>query len=248
MTQKTISIYDTTLRDGAQTVGISLSINDKLSIARTLDWLRVDYIEGGWPGSNPKDEQFFTEIRKQELKHSKIAAFGSTRRKGYRCSDDPIVQALVDSKADVLTIVAKSWDFQVTKALGMELDENLEIIHDTVSYLKEKGFEVFLDAEHFFDGYKSNAEYAMKCLETACRAGVDMLVLCDTNGGSLPVETEKITSDVTAAFKAPAGIHCHNDSGLAVANSICESRLERFPSRAPLTAMVNAAGTATLLP
>jgi len=221
MTQKTISIYDTTLRDGAQTVGISLSINDKLSIARTLDWLRVDYIEGGWPGSNPKDEQFFTEIRKQELKHSKIAAFGSTRRKGYRCSDDPIVQALVDSKADVLTIVAKSWDFQVTKALGMELDENLEIIHDTVSYLKEKGFEVFLDAEHFFDGYKSNAEYAMKCLETACRAGVDMLVLCDTNGGSLPVETEKITSDVTAAFKAPAGIHCHNDSGLAVANSIC---------------------------
>ncbi len=220
MTGRIISIYDTTLRDGAQTVGISLSIQDKLNIAKILDSMKVDYIEGGWPGSNPKDEQFFPDVRKLGLVHSKIAAFGSTRRKGYKCSDDQIVQALVDSKADVLTIVAKTWDFQVTKALGMELDENLLLINDTVAYLKDMGFEVFLDAEHLFDGYKSNPEYTIKCLDTACKAGVDMLVLCDTNGGTLPTEVGRITSDIKTRFKTEVGAHFHNDTGVAVANSI----------------------------
>lgn len=220
MTGKKISIYDTTLRDGAQTVGISLSIQDKLNIAKILDWAKIDYIEGGWPGSNPKDEQFFPEVRKLGLSHSRIAAFGSTRRKGFKCGDDPIVQALVDSKADTLTLVAKSWDFQVTKALGMELDENLLLIHDTVAYLKDRGFEVFLDAEHFFDGYRSNPEYSMKCLETACKAGVDMLVLCDTNGGTLPAEVHAVTSAVTGSFSTAVGGHFHNDTGVAVANSM----------------------------
>lgn len=220
MTERIISIYDTTLRDGAQTVGISLSIQDKLNIAKILDWIKIDYIEGGWPGSNPKDEQFFSEVKDIGLAHSKIAAFGSTRRKGYKCSEDQIISALVDSKADVLTIVAKTWDFQVTKALNMSLKENLLLIHDTVSYLKDKGFEVFLDAEHFFDGYKSNPDYAMKCLDNACNAGVDMLVLCDTNGGSLPADISRATSAVTGTFTVPVGGHFHNDSGVAVANSI----------------------------
>ncbi|HPS56609.1 MAG TPA: citramalate synthase [Spirochaetota bacterium] len=220
MAERIISIYDTTLRDGAQTVGISLSIQDKLNIAKILDSMKIDYIEGGWPGSNPKDEQFFTDVRKLGLTHSKIAAFGSTRRKGFKCSDDQIIRALVDSKADVLTIVAKTWDFQVTKALGMELDENLLLINDTVSYLKDKGFEVFLDAEHLFDGYKSNPEYTLMCLDTACRAGVDMLVLCDTNGGTLPSEVSRITSDIKGHVKAEVGAHFHNDTGVAVANSI----------------------------
>lgn len=220
MPNKTITIYDTTLRDGAQTVGISLSIQDKLNIARTLDWLRVDYIEGGWPGSNPKDDSFFSEIRKSEIKHAKIAAFGSTRRKGFKCKDDPMIQSLVNSKADVITLVAKTWDFQVTRALGMELDENLELIYDSVAYFKDLGFDVFLDAEHFYDGNRANREYSFRCIEKACEAGADMIVLCDTNGGTLPSEVLSITSSVTSAIKTPVGGHFHNDTGVAVANSM----------------------------
>ncbi len=224
MTEKSLSIYDTTLRDGAQTVGISLSMQDKLNISRILDSMKIDYIEGGWPGSNPKDEQYFNEVRKLDLTHSKIAAFGSTRRKGYSCHDDQIVQALVNSGADVITIVAKTWDFQVTKALNMNPDENLIIISDTVSYLKDRGFTVFIDGEHFYDGYKENSEYALKCLEIASKAGVDMLVLCDTNGGTLPDEAFRITSEVAASVNTPIGVHFHNDAGVAVANSICSVR------------------------
>ena len=220
MTKKIISIYDTTLRDGAQTVGISLSIQDKLNIAKILNWLKVDYIEGGWPGSNPKDDSFFSEIRSLEINHSKIAAFGSTRRKGVKCSEDTIMQSLVNSKADVLTIVAKTWDFQVTTALGMELDENLMLIYDSVAYLKDLGFEVFLDAEHFFDGNKANEDYSLRCIEKACEAGADMIVLCDTNGGTLPSEVYRITSSVTSKIKTPVGGHFHNDTGVAVANSM----------------------------
>jgi len=220
MTKKIISIYDTTLRDGAQTVGISFSLQDKLNIAKILDWLKIDYIEGGWPGSNPKDEAFFSEVRKLDIQHSKIAAFGSTKRKGLSCKEDPMMQSLVNSKADVITLVAKSWDFQVTKALGMELHENLELIYDSVAYLKDLGFTVFLDAEHFFDGYKSNSDYSLSCLAKACEAGVDMLVLCDTNGGTLPSEVFDITRDVTSKFSTAVGGHFHNDSGVAVANSM----------------------------
>ena len=151
MKKKKITIYDTTLRDGAQTVGISFSLQDKLRIAEELDKLKIDYIEGGWPGSNPKDSEFFKEIQNIKLKHSKITAFGSTKRKNLSCEDDEFVQALIATKADVITIVAKAWDFHVTNALNIELKDNLKLIFDTVSYLKGKGFEVFLDAEHFFD-------------------------------------------------------------------------------------------------
>ncbi len=220
MSKKLISIYDTTLRDGSQTVGISLSIQDKLNISKILNWLKVDYIEGGWPGSNPKDDNYFSEIRNMELDHSKIAAFGSTRRKGYKCSEDIILQSLVKSRADVLTIVAKTWDFQVTKALNMELDENLMLIYDSVAYLKDLGFTVFLDAEHFFDGYRANSDYSLRCIEKASEAGADMLVLCDTNGGTIPSEVFRITSSVFSKVKTPLGGHFHNDTGVAVANSM----------------------------
>lgn len=217
---KKIITYDTTLRDGSQTAGISLSIQDKLNISKILDWLKIDIIEGGWPGSNPKDDQFFIDIRKSELKHSKIAAFGSTRRKGYTCEDDQIIQSLVNSKADIITIVAKTWDFQVTKALNMSLEENFLLISDTVSYLKNKGFQVYLDAEHFYDGYKANPEFASECLATAEKAGVDMFVLCDTNGGTLPHEVIEITKSISEKFTVPIGVHFHNDTGVAVANSM----------------------------
>lgn len=220
MKKKKITIYDTTLRDGAQTVGISFSLQDKLRIAKELDKLKIDYIEGGWPGSNPKDDEFFKEIQNLKLTHSKIAAFGSTKRKDLSFEEDPFLQALVNSKADVITIVAKSWDFHVTNALNIELKENLKLIYDTVSYLKDKGFEVFLDAEHFFDGYKANKSYSMKTLEEARKAGVDMLVLCDTNGGTLPDETNSIVADVINNIKTPVGVHFHDDTGVAVANSM----------------------------
>ena len=217
---KHIILYDTTLRDGAQTFGISFSLQDKIRIALELDKLKIDYIEGGWPGSNPKDNIFFPEIRKANLQHSKIAAFGSTKRPKMKLSEDTLLQNLVDSNAHTLTIVAKSWDFHVTDALNISLEENVNLVYDTVGYLKDKGFEVFLDAEHFYDGYKANTDYAMKVLETAQKAGADMLVLCDTNGGTLTHEISSITSTVCSTFKTLVGVHHHNDAGVAVANGI----------------------------
>ncbi len=220
MKSQRIILYDTTMRDGAQTVGISFSLQDKIRIAQELDRLCIDYIEGGWPGSNPKDDLFFSEIRKVKLSHSKIAAFGSTRRPNARCEDDTLLNALVVSGAPTLTIVAKTWDFQVEAALGVSLEENLAMIRETVAYLKGKGREVFLDAEHFFDGYKQNPDYSLEAIRTAERAGADMIVLCDTNGGTLPTETGEIVRRVIAAIGAPVGVHLHNDSGVAVANSL----------------------------
>ena len=192
-----VTIYDTTLRDGAQTVGIAFSLQDKIRIARELDKINVDYIEGGWPGANPKDSLFFEEIRRTELHHAKIAAFSSTRRSKTLPQNDQIIQALIASKADVLTVFGKTWDFHVTKALGIPLEENLEIIHSTISYLKEKGFTVFFDGEHFLDGYKANPEYALQCFLAAEKGGADQLVLCDTNGGTLPQEIISIVEAIT---------------------------------------------------
>jgi 2-isopropylmalate synthase len=220
MSKKLITIYDTTLRDGAQTVGINFSLQDKVRIARELDRLHVDFIEGGWPGANPKDTLFFEEIRKTEMLHARIAAFSSTKRHKLKCEDDPLLQALVASKANVLTIFAKTWDFHAITALGITLEENLILIHDTVAYLKDRGFTVFLDGEHFYDGYKANPEYAIQALLTAQNAGADQLVLCDTNGGALPHEIYDITKDVISKLKTEVGIHCHNDSGTATANSL----------------------------
>ena len=211
-------IYDTTLRDGSQTEGISFSIDDKLKIARKLDHLGITYIEGGWPGSNPKDLEFFRLINKEPLKNSRITAFGSTRKPGIAVQQDSNVQALLESGVKTAAIVGKAWDFHVLRALETTLEENLNMVKDTVVYLKEKGLEVIFDAEHFFDGYKHNSEYAIRVLKAAEQA--DWIVLCDTNGGTMPWEISEIIGKVTEAVKNPLGIHVHNDSGCAVSNSL----------------------------
>lgn len=218
-----IEIYDTTLRDGAQGEGISLTVADKLKIAQRLDEFGVDYIEGGWPGSNPKDAAFFE--RCVSLRRAKVVAFGSTRYKNTTCERDPNVQALARAATPVVTLVGKAWDMQVRVVLEASLQENLDMIRETVDYFKRLEREVMLDAEHFFDGYKSDPEYAMACLRAAVDANVDVLVLCDTNGGCLPWEIEEITSAVVRTFpKTRVGIHCHNDMELAVANSVSAVR------------------------
>jgi 2-isopropylmalate synthase len=217
---KKIEIYDSTLRDGAQTVGISFSLQDKLSITKALDKLHVDVVEGGWPGSNPKDDLFFKEVRSLNLEHIHIAAFGSTKRKNVKPEDDRFLQALATSNADIITIVAKSWDFHVHEALQISLEENLALIEETISYLKDRKYRVYLDAEHFFDGYKANKEYALEVLSRAFKAGADQSVLCDTNGGTLPHETSAIVSHITDTFSQDIGVHFHNDTGVAVANSL----------------------------
>ncbi|PMQ01323.1 MAG: citramalate synthase [Dictyoglomus sp. NZ13-RE01] len=215
-----IYIYDTTLRDGAQSERISFSLEDKIRIAEKLDEFGVDYIEGGWPGSNPKDLNFFKRIKEVPLKHAKITAFGSTRRVKNAPEDDPNLKSLLDSDTPVVTIFGKSWDFHVTEILKTTLDNNLQIIYDSIKYLKAHNKEVIYDAEHFFDGYKSDPSYAIATLESAVEGGADWIVLADTNGGSLPWEIQEAIRKVKEKIKVPIGIHTHNDSELAVANSI----------------------------
>lgn len=217
-----IEIYDTTLRDGTQGEGVSLSLVDKLKITRRLDSLGFDYIEGGYPLSNPKDVAYFQEAAKLDLKHAKVCAFGMTRRKGVAACDDPGMQALVGSQAPVITIVGKTWDLHVDEVLRVERDENLAMIAESVAFCRQSGREVFYDAEHFFDGLKANREYALATLRAAAEAGATRLVLCDTNGGSLPGWIAEATKIVAAAMgpEVMIGIHTHNDSGLAVANSL----------------------------
>lgn len=200
--------------------GISLSVNDKVLIAKRLDQFGVHYIEGGWPGSNPKDMAFFKEIKKAGIKTAKIAAFGSTRRANVKVSEDPQVKALLDSETKVVTIFGKSWDLHVTEVFRTTLKENLNMISDTVAYLKSKKREVIYDAEHFFDGFKANPDYAIKAIQAAAKAGASNITLCDTNGGSLPHEIRHAILRVRRAVKTPLGIHCHNDSEHAVANSV----------------------------
>lgn len=215
-----IEIYDTTLRDGAQSEDISFSVEDKLLITEKLDELGVHYIEGGWPGSNPKDVEYFKKVRKVSLENSRIVAFGSTYRPRHKVEDDANIKALLNSNADILTVVGKTWDFHVREALRITLDENLELIHNTISYLKKHVEKVFLDAEHFFDGYRDNPEFAMKCLVASQDAGADCIVLCDTNGGTMPNGIKEITERVVGNLSVGVGIHCHNDSECAVANSL----------------------------
>ncbi len=215
-----ITIYDTTLRDGSQTEGIAFSVSDKLKIAKKLDQLGVHYIECGWPGSNPKDREIFALVQEQKFKNARIAAFGSTRRAKIAASDDVNLRALVRSKAPTLTIFGKTWDFHVTEVIKTTLDENLAMIRDSVGFLKKRGREVFYDAEHFFDGYKSNPDYALKTLEAAAAAKADVIILCDTNGGSLSADIHRIVTEVRARIGLPLGIHTHNDLDLAVANSL----------------------------
>ena len=217
---KKIEIYDTTLRDGTQGEGISFSSLDKIKIALSLDKLGVAYIEGGWPGSNPKDMEFFEKIRSIPLKKAKISAFGSTRKGNNKVEKDINIKALMDSKAPVITLFGKSWELHVKDALKVSLEENIKMIYDSISYLKSKGRYVIYDAEHYFDGFKANPDYALKTLEAAKNAGAEVLVLCDTNGGTLPSELAEIIKTTKSSIKAKYGIHTHNDSGLAVANSI----------------------------
>lgn len=218
---KEIKIYDTTLRDGTQGEGLSLSVDDKIKIARRLDEMGFHYIEGGWPGSNPKDMEFFRRMKDYPLESSRLAAFGCTRHPESGVQQDAHLQAILESEVKTAAIFGKSWDFQVTQALNTTLEENLAMISETLSYLKEKGLEVIYDAEHFYDGYKHNPEYALKTLETAAAAGADLLCLCDTNGGSLPDEVYQVTGEVCRRFPQTAvGIHAHNDAELAVANSL----------------------------
>lgn len=215
-----VKLYDTTLRDGSQREGLSFSVQDKLKIARKLDQLGVHYIEGGWPGSNPKDIDFFSAVKNLNLKNSKIVAFGSTRRKNIKPEEDKNLKALLKAGTETVCIFGKSWDVHVTSVLITTMEENLKMIHDSVAFLKKSGLEVIYDAEHFFDGYKKDKKYAMKTLKAAEDAGADWLVLCETNGGVLPNEVAEIVREVRKNTKLPLGIHAHNDSGCAVANSI----------------------------
>jgi 2-isopropylmalate synthase len=218
-----VDIFDTTLRDGAQFEGISLSVDDKLRVAEQLDWLGVRWIEGGYPQANPRDAEFFRRApRDLSLDTATLVAFGSTRRPAGRVDVDPTLAALVGSGVSTACIVGKSWDFHVTEALGTTLDEGVAMVGDSVRFLRGQGLRVFFDAEHFFDGYKANAEYGLRVLEAAATAGAEVLVLCDTNGGSLPHEVQRIVGEVVAYFGADQqiGIHTQNDSGCAVANSV----------------------------
>lgn len=218
---KPVYIYDTTLRDGTQGEGFQLSGLDKLRIARHLDHFGVDYIEGGWPGSNPKDVEFFQEAKKLDLKHARLAAFGSTRRANVKVEEDAQVRLLIEAETPVVTIFGKSWEMQVTEILRTTVEENQAMIRDTVSYLVKYGREVIYDAEHFFDGYKDSPAHALATLKAASEGGAACLVLCDTNGGTLPKEIMEICAAVRAHLPAtPIGIHTHNDSELAVANAI----------------------------
>lgn len=214
-------IYDTTLRDGAQQEGLNLSVHDKLAIAKYLDELGVGFIEGGWPGANPKDTEFFARVAKEiTFKNATFVAFGATRRPDVRPEDDALLRALADSQAPVVTLVAKSHDRHVDLALKTTLEENLRMIRDSITFLKKNGQRVFLDAEHFFDGYLSNKTYALEVVRAAAEAGADVIALCDTNGGMLPDQLSDVVNDVLQGTAARLGIHCHNDTGCAVANSL----------------------------
>ena len=215
-----IEIYDTTLRDGAQSEDISFSVEDKLRITEKLDDLGVHYIEGGWPGSNPRDIEYFKKAKKIKLKNSLLTAFGSTHRPRKNPANDEIIKALLEAETPVITIFGKTWDFHVKEALKISLEENLGLIHNTITYLKKNADKVFFDAEHFFDGYINNPKYAMKCLAAAQDAGADCLVLCDTNGGTSTSLVREITKKTVKDFTTPVGIHIHNDTDCAVANSI----------------------------
>jgi len=224
MASRFVQIYDTTLRDGTQREGISYTVLDKLRIARRLDALGVAYIEGGWPGSNPKDAEFFQRAREEHFKHAKLTAFGMTRRSSHPPEEDPNLKALLEAATPVCTLFGKSWTLHVTEVLRTTLDQNLLMIEDSVRFLKNSGREVIYDAEHFFDGYAADPKYALETLKAAARGGASAVVLCDTNGGTLPWQIEDLVRIAINSVPAPVGIHAHNDAGCAVANSLAAVR------------------------
>ena len=215
-----IQTFDTTLRDGTQGEAVSFSVDDKLVIAQKLDELGIDYIEGGWPNSNPRDKDFFQRAKDLKLKHARLTAFGSTRFSKNKVDQDPNVRALLEAETPTVSIFGKSWDLHVKRALGVSEEENLKLISETVKFLKDAGREVVYDAEHFFDGYNASADFALRTLEAAKSAGADILVLCDTNGGNLTHRVVEVVSEVRKRFDGVIGIHVHNDCDVAVANSI----------------------------
>ena len=220
-----IYVYDTTLRDGAQGEKINFSAEDKIRIAQKLDDVGVHYVEGGWPGSNPTDTKFFKLAKKIRFKQTRLAAFGSTRKPKTRCEDDANIKALLGAETPTVTIFGKTWDLHVKKVMANTLKENLAMIQESTAYLCSQGREVIYDAEHFFDGYKSNPKYAVRTIEAAVAGGASFIVLCDTNGGTLPFEIQKIMEQVSQRISVKMGIHTHNDSGLAVANTLVAVKL-----------------------
>jgi 2-isopropylmalate synthase len=219
-----VFVYDTTLRDGSQGEGVNFSLQDKLLLTRRLDEIGVDYVEGGYPLSNPKDAEYFRAVRELPLRHAKVCAFGMTRRKNSPPETDTCLKALLDAETPVVTIVGKTWDFHVTDVLGTTLDENLRMIADSVAFCRAAGREVFYDAEHFFDGYRANPEYAVRTLLAAAGAGASAVVLCDTNGGTMPERVAEVVQQVRWENACQIGIHCHNDCDLAVANTLAAVR------------------------
>jgi len=215
-----VTLYDTTLRDGTQREGLSLSVEDKLRIVSRLDALGIHYVEGGFPGSNPKDIEFFERVRDLKLERTVVSAFGSTRRKDTAAEDDPGLKALLETGCEALCIFGKAWTVHVTETLQTTLQENVAMVRDSIAHLKAEGRTVFFDAEHFFDGYKADAAYALEVCQAAAEAGADAIVLCDTNGGTLPHEVLRIVGEMSLALDVPLGIHTHNDAGCAVANSL----------------------------
>jgi len=244
---KHVQVYDTTLRDGCQSEDISLTTIDKLRIAEQLDDLGFDYIEGGWPGSNQRDAAFFKDIKRLKLRHAKVAAFGSTRRAGIRAAQDRNLQLVLNAGTPVATVVGKTWDFHVREALRISNQENLDILADTIAYLKKHVDEVIFDAEHYFDGFNANREFALACLKAVDDAGVDLIALCDTNGGSLPHQIEAGVGAACEAVGCAIGIHCHNDSEVAVANTVAGVRAGAVQVQGTINGFGERCGNANLI-
>ncbi|MFH1354739.1 MAG: citramalate synthase [Candidatus Omnitrophota bacterium] len=245
---KQVKLYDTTLRDGAQGEGISYSVTDKVRIAKELDLLGVHYIEGGWPGSNPKDMEFYLKMAKMHLQTSQLVAFGSTRKANTKAAQDPNLKALLKSKAKIVTIFGKTWDLHIRDVLKTSLEENLEMIRDSVSFLVSNGLIVFYDAEHFFDAYKANQDYSLKCLLCAEEAGAKAVILCDTNGGSITSQISKVIREIRPEIKVWLGIHCHNDADLAVANSLAAVEARADMVHGTINGYGERCGNADLIP
>ncbi len=242
-----IQLYDTTLRDGSQGEGVNFSLQDKLLITRKLDELGFDYIEGGYPLSNPKDEDYFQHVADMDLKHARVTAFGMTRRKDISAEDDIGMQALIRSKARAITIVGKTWDLHVTEVLRVSLKENIAMIRDSIAFIKSEGREAIYDAEHCFDGWKANPDYAMQTLQAAAEAGADIIVMCDTNGGTLPEQIAEFVTTLRKSVRFPVGIHCHNDCELAVANSLAAVKSGAIQVQGTINGIGERCGNADLI-
>lgn len=242
-----IQLYDTTLRDGSQGEGVNFSLQDKLLITKKLDELGFDYIEGGYPLSNPKDEEYFQHVADMDLKHARVTAFGMTRRKDISAEDDIGMQALIRSKARAITIVGKTWDLHVTEVLRVSLEENIAMIRDSIAFIKSEGREAIYDAEHCFDGWKANPDYAMQTLQAAAEAGADLIVMCDTNGGTLPEQIAEFVSTLRRSVRVSVGIHCHNDCELAVANSLAAVKSGAIQVQGTINGIGERCGNADLI-